>query len=406
MDTFAYDHNLPCLNPNCRSHGRPHPNCRCYSGGGEDTGHLAKGGMVSHCSTGAPHLEDCEYFASGGMAESPAKALGHAAAHHGLSGMLKSVGHAKMADPDKHIQALDKAKRHMMEGNHKKADASISGHPMTGGIGKHLPAAMGELAPSIMDKEAHPAALKSSMDYLHSSHKGREALKSHVKGMFGDGPEAEPEEALRETLKGHLTEIEQSPEKLMDVAGNLGHYMPEHATQLASMLSTATEYLQNLKPQPTTGGPLQDPIPPNRVATAAYNRQVDIAEQPLLLTQHVKDGTLLPQDVQTVKTIYPGLYQSMIEKAGESIIDAKTKGQDIPYRKRLSLSMLMEQPLDPTQAPSMMRAIINSQAGQQAQQQQKNGKASELELKQINKSDAMAATDIQDRQIDKKISKM
>lgn len=55
----AYDLNLPCLNPNCHSHGVPHPNCRCYG--------FSEGGEVGHyCSEARPHKPECEYFAAGG----------------------------------------------------------------------------------------------------------------------------------------------------------------------------------------------------------------------------------------------------------------------------------------------------------------------------------------------------
>ena len=56
------DAGLPCLNPHCKSHGKPHPNCRCYSGG-----EFAKGGKVkSYCETKQPHKPGCMY-AQGGM---------------------------------------------------------------------------------------------------------------------------------------------------------------------------------------------------------------------------------------------------------------------------------------------------------------------------------------------------
>lgn len=54
----AYDAGLPCKNPNCRSHGRPHPNCRCYSG-------MADGGDVHFCAQDRAHQPDCEYYAEG-----------------------------------------------------------------------------------------------------------------------------------------------------------------------------------------------------------------------------------------------------------------------------------------------------------------------------------------------------
>lgn len=60
---YAYSHGLPCLNPNCKSHGIPHPNCRCYSGtlayarGGE-----VKDGSDQHfCHSKLAHLPNCEY---------------------------------------------------------------------------------------------------------------------------------------------------------------------------------------------------------------------------------------------------------------------------------------------------------------------------------------------------------
>jgi len=55
---YASNAGLPCLNPNCKSHGVPHPNCRCYSGGES----FSKGGKVGHfCSTSREHQPDCEY---------------------------------------------------------------------------------------------------------------------------------------------------------------------------------------------------------------------------------------------------------------------------------------------------------------------------------------------------------
>lgn len=49
----------PCLNPQCKSHGMPHPNCRCYGG-------YAEGGDVTFCK--GPHKPDCQYYADGGAA--------------------------------------------------------------------------------------------------------------------------------------------------------------------------------------------------------------------------------------------------------------------------------------------------------------------------------------------------
>lgn len=50
---------LPCLNPHCKSQGKSHPNCKCYS-------HMAEGGEASFCGSPRAHDEGCEYYADGG----------------------------------------------------------------------------------------------------------------------------------------------------------------------------------------------------------------------------------------------------------------------------------------------------------------------------------------------------
>jgi hypothetical protein len=58
---FAYEHGMPCRNPACKSNGRPHPNCRCYS--------FADGGEVKHvCGVNLGHYDDCEYYVPKRMA--------------------------------------------------------------------------------------------------------------------------------------------------------------------------------------------------------------------------------------------------------------------------------------------------------------------------------------------------
>ena len=70
-DMFPYDNALPCKNPKCKSHGKPHPNCKCYGSAKSFPQRrlegLAEGGEVGRfCDTCQDHLPDCEYYAGGG----------------------------------------------------------------------------------------------------------------------------------------------------------------------------------------------------------------------------------------------------------------------------------------------------------------------------------------------------
>lgn len=444
MNTYAYDASLPCKNPNCKSYGHPHPNCRCYSGGGAEN--YAKGGHVHFCSSGANHLDGCKYFADGGpmppavyadggevadKPEHPSLTLGHAAAHHGLLGLYKNVGASKVGEPEKHKKILEDARHHwhrlqsqedtempvqnsqgvklanhLASGNHEGAAEVMQDHPIGADVGKkRLQSMMGPLSGAMMHLEPHPEGMRSAIDYYRSAMSGKDAVRMKAKDVLGKSKiKIEPDVKAREALKEHLNALEANPEQMLETSGNLGHYAPEQATQLAAGLATSLDYFKSIKPQPIQGGPLDKSIPPDKMAEAGYNRQIDIAEKPLLALQHAERGTLIPQDVTTLQTVYPGLYQSMVSEVGEALIDAKTKGETVPYKKRLGLSMLMGEPLDTTMTPAIMQFIMKSQGDTQRQLQAKGNakKATAAELKQINKVDEMYETPLERRQMDKK----
>lgn len=427
---FAYDQGLPCRNPACNSHGRPHPNCRCYS-------QMAEGGTVENfCSKMLPHEKGCAYYADGGTVETqppvpqddPSVTLGHAGIHHGLTGLLKNVGRSKLAEPDKHVALFEEAKNqhearinssgeefkrtrgtrlghHIADQDHERSAERLHGHPVVGGIGKgDLEPIMKRLGPEMIARESHPEAFRSSVDYLHSAMKGAKQLSEALRETVGEkkSGEMQPDKGSRENLKAFLEESRENPASLLDVGGTLGHYLPDHGAALGALTATATDYLNGLRPQQAQENPLDDPTPIDKMAEAKFNRALDIANHPLLTLQHVKDGTLLPNDINTVKVIYPALYRGMVSQMTERLIKAKADGEEIPYRQKQSMSLFLGQPLDATQTPAAMQAIIASAGMQQAQKQaEKQRHTTDAALKQMNKVDDLYALPTERRQIDK-----
>jgi hypothetical protein len=111
-------------------------------------------------------------------------------------------------------------------------------------------------------------------------------------------------------------------------------------------------YLASIKPDTAQQGPLEPARQPSDVEIAKYNRALAIAEQPLMVIKHVKDGTITPDDIKTISTIYPALYDSMKEQIMEKLIDATHKKVTIPYQTRLGLSLFLGQPLERSIAPN------------------------------------------------------
>lgn len=440
-----------CRNPNCRSYGKSHPNCKCgipsFSAQSRALEYDSKGGEVGRfCDSSQMHDAACEHYAHGGQVmrpaplndgsqDDPSATMGHAAIEHGLLGLLSGkLGHAKLSEPEKHARVIDDAKAqhkhrsngpaadgleevgpkksvgtklgdHIFEGKPGDAAEMIHAHPLVGAVGKsNLEPMIQRLAKPMLEQTTDPEALRGSVDYLHSAVKGDHALKSHVSELFephksSTHAEDKARKEAREKLKKKLEDVQNNPAQLLDIGGNLGHYMPMHAGQLGATAATAVDYLKSLKPKSFQQSPLDEPTEPNPLQEDTYNRQLDIAQEPLRIIHHTKDGTIQQQDLNTLKTVYPGLHKSMTAQMGEELINAKAAGKPISYRHRLGMSHILGQPLDSTMTAQAMQAIISSaqppDAGSQGAQPNKSSAVSSATQKTIAKTDSLYKTPLE-----------
>lgn len=412
MPTYA-----PCRNPNCSHKGQAHPNCHCYRGvstqrldragltrpgvtTNQPIGSIqgyAEGGDVSYCE--GPHQQNCQYYmAEGGQIsvqpspESPSEDLGHAAINGGLTSLLQNTGRTELTDfKAKHHKKLDQLRRNK--------DSDLSG-PLTGKISKEsLTPIIDKLHGVVNTKDTDPAAFRGAVNYLHGVGKGQNRLKDYTEGMLGLKGELKvrPDETSRERLKNHISDLALSPEKALETGGRLGHYLPEHATQLGALTAQATNYLNSIKPTNTSTGAFNAPVLPSKVQQEQYHRQVDIAEQPLMVMEHVKNGRLIPQDITTLTALYPQLYQKMAGNIQEALVESQTKGKEIPYQRKMALSMFLNQPLDATMTQGSIQAAIQANAPKTPPVPPEGKKPSKPTMAQMVKQDDMYATNTQDR---------
>lgn len=336
---------LPCRNPSCKSYGRPHPNCKCYNGGNE----FADGGFV--CS--GSHQEKCQHFADGGEVQentlihnNPNYAIDHVAVNNGLLGLMTKIGHHKFEDSSKHME-----------------------------------------------------------HFVDSAKKGIKTIKSRSKDILSS-EKFKSDKNDRESLKNHLQDLRENPEKMLDIGGALGDHLPDHSIQLSAKAGNAINHFDSIKPMQHQNRPMDSVTPIDQRDEQTYDKHLDLANNPSIILNSIKEGKLIPSQVMTLKSLYPTLYKSMVDGVGEAIIDAKTKNVKIPYKQKMSMSLFIGEPLDSTMTPQSMQAIIKSAGPQQARQQlkknQKSDKASGVELNQINKVNQMDTTKLQDREMNKK----
>lgn len=206
-------------------------------------------------------------------------------------------------------------------------------------------------------------AFKTMVDFLHHTIKGENLLANATKNVFKAGSEVIPEgfmpkESDREKLHKSLTAMQDDPKKALSMAGNTGYYLPNHAAALSQTGANAINFLNQEKPDTGPMAPLDSKRQLSPVEKAQYNRTLDVAQQPLMVFKHIKNGTLTPNDVKVVKTLYPDLYNRSVQKLTDHMTNTLAKGDKIPYSTRLGLSLYMGQALDSTMSPN---AIVAAQ---------------------------------------------
>lgn len=203
---------------------------------------------------------------------------------------------------------------------------------------------------SISGWKATDKAIRSVLDPIKSSMPSSVAVSATERAK------------LNKLIDEHL----QNPQKMMSLNDN--NPVAAYSGPFSAASARAVQYLSAQKPNVAAGLPLDGIRKPSSDAQGRYDRALDLAQQPLLIMKHIKDGSITPQDVDTIKNIYPSLYNQLSMKIHEGIINNVSKGISIPYKSRLGLSLFLGQALDSTMS---QQGILGAQPlPPQAQPQQ------------------------------------
>lgn len=315
-----------CRNPSCKSYGHSHPGCRCGNPGtstdmsaSRAEEQYASGGRVHYCEEMAPHQEKCEHFADGGkvaenheIGANPDLAIDHSVISHGLFHLLTKTGHSKSEDPSRAVS-----------------------------------------------------------DHLEHAHRGRKELAHRSKNILEKGDPVEVHKDHVESLRKHIAHLQANPSKVLDVGGGLGDQIPGHAGALGAKTAALLNHFQAIKPQMHQPNPMSEPIAPTSMQENRYTRQLRIAQNPASIYNEVKAGTVHPEDLQTLTSVYPKLLDKMRNQTTSALIDAKSEGKELPRKAKAGLGTLLGQPLSYINSPEAMQAVIHANAPQMMPQPQK-----------------------------------
>lgn len=233
---------------------------------------------------------------------------------------------------------------------------------------------------------------KAMVDFFHATAKGETLMAKASHAIFKSGAEVLstnliPDDKDRSKLDKQVGKFQDNPESRLNAQnGHTGHYLPQHQAALAESSTRAVQYLAGLKPHPVQLSPLDHPIEPSKAEVARYHRALDIAQQPAIVLQHIKDGTLLPSDIQDLNGMYPGVYKSMVGKLTNAMTSRHADDGPIPYKTRIGVSLFMGQPMDSTMVPTSIVAAQPVPTPPMQQQGAKGQPKSSNALKKLPKS--------------------
>lgn len=190
--------------------------------------------------------------------------------------------------------------------------------------------------------------------------KGEHKINKAVEGLFKAGKMTliDPDIKSNEKLKKEVEAFAKNPEKMLDIASGLSHYGEGQQGAMASAAGRIVQYLGQLKPKTQQLGVLNKPIEPTKAQQSDFNRAVEIANNPAIILNRIKDGSLVTKDIQHLKAMYPDMLARLASKIQTELINAKEADVTIPNSLRTTLSLFLAQPMDSSLTP---QAIISAQ---------------------------------------------
>lgn len=230
----------------------------------------------------------------------------------------------------------------------------------------------------------------------------RQRIEDATRAILVGGPRA-ARSASSAGLADHLHTVQERIERVTQLAnnpaamqehlqahtGSLQEHAPQTAQGMTVAQSRAVAFLASKAPELPKLGPLGPTLKLSEAQKWTFNRYYDAVDKPTRILEHAKNGTLTPMDVEAVREVYPELYAHMQQVAIEQLAEHK---KDVPYRNRLSLSMLMGQPMDGTTAQAAIAAnqaiylLPSAKGGQDQTGPQASGKSTQTGLGKLKTS--------------------
>lgn len=157
---------------------------------------------------------------------------------------------------------------------------------------------------------------------------------------------------------------------VLDGTGAIADHFPTQNILLQAAKGRISNYLNSQRPLQNIAKLPFDHVVKDKNKERSYDRLLDLANQPALIFNHIKDGTLTSEQTQHFTQLYPELYDHLNKKMTERISHAQANGEVPPYKIRQTMSLFLNAPLDSSMTPASAQAVQAMFMKQKASAQQ------------------------------------
>lgn len=156
------------------------------------------------------------------------------------------------------------------------------------------------------------------------------------------------------SLASNPAELHQHVEELV---GPFSADAPTVATQAGAKATALVHHLASVAPKaPSVPSPFvaAKPWKPTPKQVSEFELRLGIAVDPMSAIDRLAGHQITPAEVDTLRVLYPKLYQRMVAKVAEASVSGKAPA--LPFAGRAALSRFMPAPVDASMSPARVAA--------------------------------------------------
>lgn len=199
---------------------------------------------------------------------------------------------------------------------------------------------------------------------------------STVSGLVSERPKDDKLDKISEKVIEYQFNPEKYMNKLSSDLAPIAPHMPQLTAAVSNSMGRAVSFLAQKVPSKETLSPLDSEMPIPKPEISKFNRYAMVADKPLSTLGLLKDGMLLPQDIETLQAVHPALYRQMKSSVLERLtqVMAQKKGYLLPVSTRQSLSLFLGMNLDSSVVPLVINQNQQALSVTALQSQQEQNK--------------------------------